>query len=138
MYLFGTPVEIKVTSVPAPTGTDWTTCILLKHPGKEMSMLTSSFAMNLDCEARLYGNGGYLKLHRMFHMSTPLSVNRNDGQETEIPIHSVGKGYNYEAGEVMRCLDEGLLESLGMSLQFSTELMQTLDTICRLAEESYR
>ena len=138
MYLFGAPVEIKVTSVPAPTGTDWTTAILLKHPGKEISMLSSSFEMNLNGDARLYGDGGYLRLHHMFHVPTRLSVNRNEGYETDIPVHSIGNGYNYEAEEVMKCLDRGLLESPDMSLQFSIELMQALDTICRLAEESYR
>ena len=138
MYLFGAPVDIKVMSVPAPTGTDWTTSILLKHKGKEISMLTSSFEMNLNNEACLYGDGGYLKLHRMFHIPTRLSVNRNGNHETDIPIHSVGNGYNYEAAEVMKCLDQGLLESPDMPLQFSIELMQALDTICRLAEENYR
>ena len=138
MYLFGAPVDIKVTSVPAPTGTDWTTAVLLKHAGKEISMFASSFAMNLSNEACVYGDGGYLKLHRMFHMPTRLSVNRNKGYETDISLHSVGNGYNYEAAEVMKCLDQGLLESPDLSLQFSIELMQTLDTIGRLAEESYR
>jgi predicted dehydrogenase len=138
MYLFGKPTEIKVTSVPAPTGTDWTTSILFKHPGKEISMLVSSFESNLSNEARLYGDGGYLKLHSMFHIPTRLSVNRNEGRELEIPVPSAGNGYNYEAAEVMDCLDKGLLESPGMPLQFSIDLMHVLDTVIQLATESYK
>jgi predicted dehydrogenase len=138
MYLFGKPTEIKVTSVPAPTGTDWTTSFLFKHPGKEISMLVSSFELNLSNEARLYGDGGYLKLHSMFHIPTKLSVNRNEGRELEIPVQSVGNGYNYEAAEVMDCLDKGLLESPGMPLQFSIDMMDVLDTVVRLAAESYK
>jgi predicted dehydrogenase len=130
MYLFGTPVEIKTVSVPAPTGTDWTTSILLKHPGNEISMLTSSFEMNLQNEARVYGDGGYLKLHRIFSIPTRLSVKQNSNEESEIPVPSVGNGYNYEAAEVMACLDKGSLESEGMPLQFSIELMQVMDVIC--------
>jgi predicted dehydrogenase len=133
LYLFGYPTEIQVTSLPSPTGTDWTTAILLKHPDKEISMLTSSFAMNLSNEACLYGDGGYLKLHSMFHMPTRLSVNRNEGRELDIPIHSTSNGYNYEAAEVMECLDKGLLESPGMSLSFSLDLIRVLDEVCRLA-----
>ena len=135
MYLFGVPTEIQVTSVPAPTGTDWTTSILLKHKGKEISMLTSSFEMNLGNEARLYGDGGYLKLHTMFHIPTRLSVNRNEGRELEIPVQSVGNGYNYEAAEVMDCLDKGLLESPGMPWSFSRDLMEVLDRVCWLAAQ---
>jgi predicted dehydrogenase len=137
LYLFGNPVDIKVTSVPAPTGTDWTSAILFKHQGKEISMLTSSFEANLDNEARLYGEGGYLKLHEMFHIPTKLSINRNDGRELEIPVHSAGNGYNYEAAEVMACMDKGLLESPDMPLQFSTDLIRVLDEVCKKAEESF-
>ncbi|MDR3340937.1 MAG: Gfo/Idh/MocA family oxidoreductase, partial [Candidatus Symbiothrix sp.] len=119
MYLFGKPESISVTSVPAPTGTDWTTAIVFKHKGKEISMLTSSFEMLLDNEARLYGEEGCLKLHSMFHIPTQLSFRKNDGTETEIPVEMTGNGYNYEAAEVMACLDKGLIESPGMPLAFS-------------------
>jgi predicted dehydrogenase len=137
MYLFGYPVEIKVLSVPAPTGTDWTTAVLFKHKGKEISMLTSSFETILDNEARLYGGDGFLKLHSMFHIPTKLSVKRKDGREEEIPVYSTGNGYNYEAAEVMDCLDKGLTESAGMSLSFSLDLMRVLDEVAQKAKEDF-
>jgi predicted dehydrogenase len=138
MYLFGKPESIQVISVPAPTGTDWTTSILFKHKEKEISMLTSSFEMVLDNEARLYGEGGYLKLHSMFHIPTRLSVNKNNGQETEIPLNLVGNGYNYEAAEVMDCLDKGLIESPGMSHAFSIDLIKVIDEVAQKATKSYQ
>jgi predicted dehydrogenase len=138
MYLFGNPIEIKAVSVPAPTGSDWTTSVLFKHKGKEISMLTSSFETILDNEARLYGEGGYLKLHDMFHIPTRLSIRRNAGGEQEIPIRSEGNGYNYEAAEVMDCLDKGLLESPEMPWQFSIDLMRVLDEVSRKAAENYQ
>jgi predicted dehydrogenase len=137
MYLFGYPVEIKVMSVPAPTGSDWTTSILFKHKNKEISMLTSSYETNLDNEARLYGDAGLLKLHSMFHMPTRLSVNRNDGGEEEIPMLSVGNGYNYEAKEVMDCMDKGWIESPQMPLSFSLDLMRVLDEVSQKAKENF-
>ena len=133
LYLFGYPTEIKVSSVSSPTGTDWTTAILFKHAGQEISMMTSSFAMVLGNEARLSGESGYLKLHKMFHMPTRLSINRNEGYETEIPVDLVGNGYNYEASEVMDCLDKGLIESPNMSWQFSSDLMRLIDAVVSLA-----
>jgi predicted dehydrogenase len=137
LYLFGKPESIQVMSVPAPTGTDWTTSILFKHKEKEISMLTSSFEMVLDNEARLYGEGGYLKLHTMFHIPTRLSICKNDGQETEIPLDLVGNGYNYEAAEVMECLDKGLIESPGMSHDFSIDLIKVIDEVIQKATKSY-
>ncbi len=137
MYLFGYPVDIKVMSVPAPTGTDWTSSFLLKHKGKEISMLTSSLEMNLSNEARLYGDGGTLKLHTMFHMPTQLTLDRNERRELEIPVHSIGNGYNYEAAEVMSCMDKGLLESPGMSWQFSLDIMRVLEEVAQKAEVNF-
>jgi hypothetical protein len=119
--------------VPAPTGTDLTTSILFKHKGGEISMLTSSFATILSNDAILYGDGGHLKLHEMFNKPTRLSIKKNDGWEAEIPVHSIGNGYNYEAAEVMACMDRGVLESEGMSWQFSLDLMQVLDEVTQKA-----
>jgi len=137
MYLFGKPESIEVMSVAAPTGTDWTTSILFKHKKKEISMLTSSFEMILDNEARVYGEGGYLKLHSMFHMPTRLTLRTNDGRETDIPLNHVGNGYNYEAAEVMDCLDKGLIESPSLPHAFSIELMEVLEEVIRKAEKSF-
>jgi predicted dehydrogenase len=137
MYLFGYPVDIKVMSVPAPTGTDWTTSILFKHKGDEMSMLTSSFETLLNNEARLYGEKGHLKLHKMFHMPTRLTIRWNDGNELEIPVDSFGNGYNYEAAEVMNCLDKGLIESPEMPHSFSLDLMRVLDEVTKKAQENF-
>ena len=138
MFLFGKPTDIQVTSVPSPTGSDWTTAMLFKHPNKEISMLSSSFEMHLNNEARLYGEGGTLKLHRMFHMLTKLSLDQNKGHETEIPVEQMGNGYNYEAAEVMRCLDEGLPESPDLSLSFSFDLMEVIDEVVKKAKKSYK
>lgn len=135
MFLFGKPTSIQVTSVSAPTGIDWTSAILFRHPNKEISMLSSSFEMLLNNEARVYGEGGKLCLHKMFHMPTRLTLDQNKGQEFEIPIQSTGNGYNYEASEVMRCLDEGLLESSMLPWSFSLDLMEVLDETVQKAKK---
>ena len=129
LYLFGYPTEIKAISIPAPTGTDMTTSILLKHKNGEISNLTSSFALRMETDARIYGEKGYLKLHRMFHMPTKLVCKIGDEDEIELPIHWVGNGYNYEALEVMKCLDEGLTESRELPFSFSEDLISLIDKV---------
>ncbi len=138
IYLFGWPTDIKVMSVPAPTGTDWTTTILFKHAGKEISMLTSSFETVLDNTANVYGEKGRLKLHRMFHMPTKLTYRQNDGSQYIVPVEMEGNGYNYEAAEVMDCLDQGLLQSPRMSWQFSLNLMKVLEKVTEKAEKNFK
>jgi len=138
LYLFGKPAEIQVTSVPAPTGTDWTTAILFKHKEREISMLTSSFETVLDNEARVYGNKGHLKLHRLFSKTDRLSFIDNTGLEHTLLADIVGNGYNYEAAEVMNCLDKGLIESSSMSLDFSIDLISVLDEVIDKATRSFK
>jgi dihydrodiol dehydrogenase / D-xylose 1-dehydrogenase (NADP) len=45
----------------------------------------------------------------------------------EAPI--TGNGFNYEAAEVMRCLDEGMTESDVMPLDETLSVMRTMDEI---------
>ncbi|MDL2257420.1 Gfo/Idh/MocA family oxidoreductase [Bacteroidales bacterium OttesenSCG-928-I14] len=137
LYLFGNPTEIKVMSVAAPTGTDWTTSIMFKHQGKEMSMLTSSFEMILSNEAKLFGEKGCLKLNRMFHKPTKLTLTHNNLQEYEVPVQQNGNGFNYEAAEVMACLDNGLIESPNMPWQFSIDLMKTMEIVIEKAKANF-
>jgi predicted dehydrogenase len=129
LYLFGKPVSVQVTSVAAPTGTDLTTSILLKHAGNEISVLTSSFAVHLDTEAKVFGEAGSLHLCRMFHIPTKLMIRKDYDEEREISVELSGNGYNYEAAEVMACLDRGNKESTAMSLAFSLDLIELLDEV---------
>jgi len=137
LYLFGKPESVQVTSVAAPTGTDMTTSILLKHAGGEISVLTSSFAMRLDTEAKLFGENASLRLCRMFHIPTKLMIRKGDDEEQEILVESVGNGYNYEAKEVMECLNRGETESQGMPFSFSLDLIRLLDEVGEKAKLSF-
>jgi hypothetical protein len=48
-----------------------------------------------------------------------------------------GNGYNYEAAEVMACLDKGLIESPGMPLAFSIDMIKVIDEVVQKAAKSY-
>ena len=128
LFLFGYPDNISALSVKAPSGTDNTNGILFSYKDGKVSSLMSSFAVNLDTEARIFCDKGKITLNRMFHC--PTSVTVSEGNSThKLPIDFSGNGYNYEADEVMRCLDSGFTESPDWSLNSSIELMKLLDEI---------
>ncbi len=135
LYLFGNPISVNVSSVPAPTGVDMTTSVVMRHRGGQMSVLTSSFAFDLTSDAKVTGDKGTLRLDRMFHMPTKLFF-RPSIQEEEIliPIDIIGNGYNYEAAEVMRCMDEGLTES---GLWSHSDTLNLLRLVERVVNEAY-
>lgn len=134
LYLFGNPITVDVSSVPAPTGVDMTTVVVMKHQGGRMSILTSSFAFDLESDAKITGDKGTLRLDRMFHMPTKLFFRPSiQEEETIIPLNIVGNGYNYEAAEVMRCMDEGLTES---GLWSHSDTMGLLELVERVVNDA--
>ena len=137
LFLFGKPNSIEVVSVPAQTGTDMTTAILMKHANREISMLTASFAMRLECDAKLYLSGGSLRLCRMFHMPTQLTSSLGEALPAEIEVETLSNGYNYEALEVMNCLDRGATESDRWSHEMSIDLMELIDIVNQKAKEQF-
>jgi len=137
LYLFGKPVEIHVTSIPSPTKSDYTTTILFKHQGGEISMLSSSFQVQLANEARVYGEKGHLTMPRQFSRTGELNFTDANDNEISLPAGMTGNGYNYEAAEVMECLDNGLIESKLMSHRFSLDLIEMLDTVSAKAISQY-
>ena len=128
LLLFGKPVEIKSLQILAPTRTDMSTGMVFAHQNGEMSILTSSFAVNLETQAEIVGTEGTIVLHRMFHMPTFISINKN-GQSKKMPLKIKGNGYNYQAEHVMQCMEKGLIESPILPLSFSLDLMNIIDEI---------
>lgn len=127
--LLGNPESVQAQSALAPSGVDMTTAILLRHAENRLSQLTSSFALDLDTEAHLYGTKGRLVLHRQFHMPTALTLYNDTG------IHPVdlpglaGNGYQFQANAAMDCLRRGLIECPDWPHAQSLALMELMDRV---------
>ncbi|MDR0830065.1 MAG: Gfo/Idh/MocA family oxidoreductase [Prevotellaceae bacterium] len=133
IYLFGKPEKIQVMSLLSPTGSDSTAVFTFCHKNREISQLSSSFDACLDNNAKVFGEKGALILNRSFHTPTTITLRDNHGNRTKIPVQNIGNGYNYEAAEVMRCLDAGLTQSEGMPHAFSLDMIEVLDKCTFLA-----
>jgi len=62
-------------------------------------------------------------------MSQRLSVRLNGEEARDYSLLPEGMGYQFEAAEVMKCLEEGRTESMIVPHSFSLDLMKTLDRI---------
>ncbi len=63
-------------------------------------------------------------------MPTKITMVKNGEQPQHfISNHFEGTGYQYEAAHVMKCLDEGKIESEIMTWQNSLDLIETLDRV---------
>jgi hypothetical protein len=62
----------------------------------------------------------------------------NDNERQEFVYNPEAMGYHWEAAEVMKCLDEGKTESDVVPLDFSLDLIKTLDRIREAAGIFYQ
>jgi predicted dehydrogenase len=126
LKLFGEPQTLQTIKIPSPTGTDSTALIQTRHQNDKVTMLASSFSVDLDTEASLYGTRGKLTLHKSFHIPTKLTLQNEKGTQVfEFP--QIGNGYQYEAIAAMEALEKGLTQCPAWNLEQSKKLMKMID-----------
>ena len=128
--IFGkAPIEVTGMSHIGDWGSDEQGVAILKYDRGELADLSFALRTNAVDEAYILGTKGYIKVNEVFAVPTKASL-FIDNKEIEIieePI--IGNALNYEAEEVMRCLNEGLKESPYMPLDESIEIMEVMDKI---------
>jgi predicted dehydrogenase len=96
-----------------------------------MAFLVSSFASHSSVQTEYCCERGYLRLNKRWFAPTQITIWENgwEGEQTIMLDKPPGNGYQFEAAHVMKCLDEGKIESDMMSLQTSLDLMEVLDMV---------
>ncbi len=123
------PIESIGLSHIGEIGSDEQGVAILKYDKGEIADL--SFALRTEAvdEAYIFGTEGYIKIDELFAVpeKATLFIDRKEVEIIEEPI--IGNALNYEAEEVMRCLNEGLKESPYMKLDESIQIMEIMDKI---------
>ncbi len=130
--VLGTPARITAVSEPAFTGVDKTTSAILQYDDGAHAVITTSLAAASNNPAVIYGTEARLELDGWFYTPTSFRVVARDGSVLEsYEPPAGGRGMEYEAIEVGRCLAEGLTESPVMPLSETLAVMATMDEIRR-------
>ncbi|MCF6222121.1 MAG: Gfo/Idh/MocA family oxidoreductase [Flavobacteriaceae bacterium] len=128
--IFGkAPIEAIGLSHIGHLGSDEQGIAILKYDKGELADLSFALRTNAVDEAYILGTEGCIKIHEVFAVPTKASlfIDNLEVETLEEPI--IGNALNYEAEEVMRCLQKGLKESALMPLDESIEIMEVMDTI---------
>ena len=133
LYFMGVPDEVIAKASFTETGSEDSLSIIFSYKDGRMATLYSSFrtAAGIGCD--LLCENGNLFFSRGRDMSQQLNVAMNGKENKEYSLLPDGMGYQFEAMEVMKCLDEGKLESDVVPHSFSRDLMSTLDRIRKAA-----
>ena len=128
--VLGDPSAIVARSTPAFTGVDGTTTALFEYASGAQAVLATCLDAASNNPAAIYGTEARLEIDGWFYTPGGFTVTAHDGtvlERYESPL--AGRGMQYEAAEVGRCLAEGLLESPVLPLEETVSIMRTLDEI---------
>jgi len=127
--LFGRPSEVAGAGHLGQTGVDEQSAAILVHDGGRLSVLCFATRTGTPQEATVMGTEGYVKIHSNWWRPRAMTLHRPGEKEELVEASITGNGFNYEAAEVMRCLDEGMTESNVMPLDETLSVMRTMDGI---------
>jgi predicted dehydrogenase len=129
MLMAGSPKTFEARAAFAESGIDHSCSMIFEQENDITSSLNCTLKADSPTEANLLFEKGWIRMESWWLTPGPITVHRTDQEPERIEFPEPGNGYHYEAEEVMRCLDEGLTESASLPLDFSLDLMNTLDKI---------
>jgi predicted dehydrogenase len=131
--ILGTPKRIVALVDPAFTGVDAQTSMLFGYESGAHAILTCTSRALSATRACITGEKARIEIDGNFYAPTSFTLIERSGQARRFEFPTKGRGMQYEAQEVARCIGEGLLESPLMPLDESISLMETMDAVLRFS-----
>jgi predicted dehydrogenase len=129
LAVLGKPESVKALATFAETGAEESIAIAFRYPGGEVASLYSSFAAYSLVSTEFNCERGAIRMSKRWIAPASVSVWKEGGTEEIFNYNFPGSGYQFEAAHVMECLASGKTESPLLPLDFSLDLMETLDRI---------
>jgi predicted dehydrogenase len=111
------------------TGVDEQASVILEHEGGRLANLSIGVRTNTPQEATIMGTEAYIRIHAPWWRPESMTISRPGTEDEIVEAPVSGNGFNYEAAEVMRCLEAGKTESDVMPLDETLSVMRTMDGI---------
>jgi predicted dehydrogenase len=128
--LLGKPTNIMAKATFTSTNVDESCVAILSYEANKMAIIHSSVIGKTPTEGLIYGEKGMIHLQGRFHEPNKgFMLKVYDQYEEFFPFEWTSGGYDYEAAEVMRCLEVGKTQSELWSWQNSLDVIGILDKI---------
>lgn len=127
--ILGSPKRIRAMVDPAFTGVDGQTSMLFGYEGGAQAILTCTSRARGATRACITGDKARIEIAGDFYSQTSFTLIERGGERRTFEFEKVGRGLQFEAREVARCLEEGLLESPVMPLDETIAIMATMDQV---------
>jgi predicted dehydrogenase len=127
--ILGAPATVQSWAHLTPEGVDENTGILFGYDSGAVAALTCGINGKTRNAASITGTAGRIDLPPHFYRARSYTLTRAGGEPEIVEFPFAGRGYQFEAAEVMRCLAAGEPESPLMPQETTLEIMNLMDTI---------
>jgi predicted dehydrogenase len=136
--LFGTPSRIQASATLIDGNIDESVGAIFEYSGGRQALLHSSIRSAGPVKAFILGDAGRIELDKSFYAHSFFTVfDLDDNVIYQYEGNIEGRGMQYQALEVERCITEGLIESTTMSLDETVQIMEVMDQIRSLTGIEY-
>lgn len=129
MFILGMPQKITAAAGLGPTGVDHNCSMCFSYKNELMSVLYSSTVAKTDVTSEIHGTKGKIIFDEWWFKPASFHLINEHGNKQTFTFDFIGNGYNYEAEEVVKCLQNGKKQSDMMSWDNSLNLIKLLDEI---------
>jgi predicted dehydrogenase len=128
--VFGMPETIKASAVLMPGKIDESVAAIFEYAEGRSAMVQASLRVNGPVRGFVLGEKGRVELDKPFYEHGSFTIYDNDDQVLfRYEGNIEGRGMQYQALEVERCIRAGLRQSPIMSLDETIEIMEVMDQI---------
>ena len=128
--IFGNPESIQAAASLMPGNIDEAVATIFSYSGGRQAVTHSSLRVSGPIRAFLLGTEGRVEMDKSFYEQTSYTVfDQDDKVIYRYEDKIEGRGMQYQAIEVERCISEGLTESPIMTLDQTVQIMAIMDEI---------
>jgi len=131
LLMLGKPKTIKAAAGIGVTGVDTNCSITLGYEDDTIAILHSSLVAATDGTSTVYCEKGKIEFGSAVYAPEQVTLVTSDGRTEDITLKLAGNYYQYEAIEVVRCIEAGETCSPMWSWDDSIMLIDILDEIRR-------
>lgn len=128
--LFGKPTRISASAVLFNGSIDESVATIFEYSQGRQALTHSSLRVSGPMRAYILGSEGRIELDRSFYTHSNFTIfDQKDQVRYRYEGNIEGRGMQYQALEVERCIHAGLLESPIMTLNETVEIMEVMDEV---------
>jgi predicted dehydrogenase len=128
--VFGKPEVIKASASLMTGNIDESVAAIFEYSGGRQALVHSSLRVNGPIRAAILGDKGRIELEKPFYEHSAFTAYDMDDNVTfRYDGNIEGRGMQFQALEVERCIRAGLRQSPIMSLDETIEVMEVMDQI---------